>query len=64
MQSTTTKQTELIDLHERMRKEQNGCSNSELYAHYEHLLLSLRKIIESHGPTPEYYEWINSISST
>lgn len=47
MQATTTKQTELIELHKRMRQEQEECSNSGLLAHYEHLLLSLRKIIES-----------------
>jgi hypothetical protein len=64
MQATLTKQTELIDLHKRMKGEQETCENSGLYAHYEYLLFSLRKIIESHGPTPEYYEWTNSISST
>jgi hypothetical protein len=64
MQATTTKQTELIELHKRMKGDQEACEEAGLRAHYEHLLLSLRKVIESHGPTPEYYKWINSASST
>ena len=64
MQAMPTKQTELIDLHKRLKGEQEACENSGLYAHYEHILFSLRKIIESFGPTPEYHEWTSSISST
>lgn len=45
MQTGTTKQTELIDIHKRMRKEQEFCEQAGLRAHYEHLLLALRKSI-------------------
>lgn len=31
--------------------------------HYEHLLLSLNKLIEEQGPTKEYNEWVTSASS-
>jgi hypothetical protein len=61
MQATTTKQTELIDFHKRMKKEQESCEHVGLHAHFEHILFALRKIIESYGPTSDYEEWLNSI---
>jgi hypothetical protein len=64
MQITTKKQMETIDLHKRMKSEQLACEHTGLHAHYDHLLFSLTKIIESYGPSPEYYEWLNSASST
>jgi len=60
MQATITKQTELIILHDEMRREQEVCGHAGLRSHYDHLLLSLRKIIEFHGPTTEYEAWISS----
>jgi hypothetical protein len=61
---TVTRQTELIALYTQMRSESLSCNQGRLRAHYDHLLLALGKIIESYGPTPEYYEWFNSTSPT
>lgn len=64
MEATITKQTGFINLHSTIETAKEVCEHPELRAHFEHILFGLTKIIESHGPTPEYYKWFNSTSST
>jgi len=47
-------QPELIDLYSSMELEKEQCSHPPLWAHYDHILLGLQKLIESHGPCPEF----------
>jgi len=60
----TTTQADLIDFHKQMSRDRELCEWAELRAHYEHILLGLRKLIESHGPTSEYLEWTTSAHSS
>jgi len=54
----SSRQSDLINFYRLLRRESQSCENSGLSTHYEHVLLGLEKIIESLGPTPEYYEWL------
>lgn len=54
-------QRELISLYTRAERARGA--GAELDGHLDHLQLSLRRMIEAHGPTEEYYAWLNSISS-
>ena len=51
-------QVSAIGFYKQIQRELELCSHPELNAHYQHILLSLRRIIESFGPSPEYYEWL------
>ena len=51
-------QSDVITFHTLLLKEAEDCEDTGLQAHYEHALLSLQKIIESFGPTPEYNSWL------
>jgi hypothetical protein len=55
-------QIELIQLHGQIQDEAQACDSPLLSAHYDHMLLALRALIESHGPTMEYYEWLVQFS--
>ena len=57
-------QVELIELYRRVEWEGRHPGYGVIEAHCEHILLGLRKLIESRGPTSEYYEWLNSVSPT
>lgn len=50
-------QSDLITFHAMLQRGAEECENAAMQAHYEHALLSLKKIIESFGPTPEYESW-------
>lgn len=56
-------QTELIRLHDQFVSEM-ATADTYLRGHYQHLLLSLGRLIESHGPTREYTEWFSSTAPT
>lgn len=56
-------QSELIRLHQQFATDAAEADDYRR-GHYEHLLVSLNRLIESHGPTPEYQEWTNSTSPT
>jgi hypothetical protein len=51
-----------ISFYEQIQNALDNCERPELIAHYQHVLLGLRKIIESFGPTPQYYEWLGQFS--
>ena len=51
----TMSQTDLIRLHQQFSADAVE-SQLELRDSYDHLLLSLRRLIESHGPTQEYQD--------
>jgi len=51
-----------ISFYEQIQNALDNCEHPELIAHYQHVLLGLRKIIESFGPTPQYYEWLGQFS--
>lgn len=57
MQSALS-QSDLIGFHTALKREGEVCEDAGLQAHYQHTLLSLEKLIESFGPTPEYGEWL------
>jgi hypothetical protein len=56
-------QAELIRLHQQFTADAVE-SPSDLRDSYEHLLLSLRRIIESHGPMGAYHEWVSQDESS
>jgi hypothetical protein len=62
MQTLLT-QAELISIYDRLASEDLGIP-TPLYSHREHLLLALKRWIESFGPTTEYDKWFNSISTS
>ena len=64
MQPPLICQTELIEIHKKIKAEQDSSDQSDIVVACEHIVLGLRKPIERQGPTPEYREWINSASST
>ncbi len=51
-------QRDFIALHKVLKKQSAQCVGRVRQAHFEHVLLGLQKIIESFGPTPEYYAWL------
>ncbi len=55
-------QPDLINFHNLFESEARSCDSLQLSAHYAHLLLALQALIESHGPTPEYQEWLGQLS--
>jgi hypothetical protein len=55
-------QPDLINFHNLFQSEARSCDSPRLSAHYAHLLLALQTLIESHGPTPEYCEWLIQFS--
>jgi hypothetical protein len=61
MQESVT-QIGMISFYKQIRNEVGNCEHPELIAHYQHILLGLQRIIESFGPTPEYYEWLGQFS--
>ncbi len=52
-------QDELIRLHQQFKADAAD-ADLQLRDSYEHLLLALRRIIESHGPMGAYHEWVVS----
>lgn len=50
-------QPDLINFYNLFQSEERTCDSPQQSAHYAHILLALRALIESHGPTPEYCEW-------
>ena len=50
-------QIELISPHEKLSNELTDSDIFLLRGHLEHLLLALRRVVESYGPTPEYQLW-------
>lgn len=56
------RQLKLITLYSALSRE---AKDADIYlkGHYEHLLLSLKRLIESYGPSPDYERWVNSISA-
>jgi len=56
------KQDRLIALHEELTAEMEK-SNGLVRGHYEHLLLALKRVIESYGPSDSYRQWISSTSA-
>jgi len=62
-EGTKMTQTEMIELHKQFTDGMATADNSNR-GHYEHVLLSLGKLIESHGPTREYAAWSSSTSPT
>lgn len=55
-------QPELIRLHQQFTADAAG-AKLQLRDSYEHLLLSLRRIIESHGPTRAHHDWVSQDES-
>jgi len=55
-------QLELINFHGLIQNEAQACDSPRLAAHYDHILLALQALIESHGPTAEYYSWLVQLS--
>jgi len=55
-------QISTIGFYKQIQYELELCPQPELNAHYQHILLSLQRIIESFGPSPEYYEWLVQFS--
>ncbi len=55
-------QLDLINFHNLFQSEAKSCDSPRLSAHYAHLLLALQALIESHGPTPDYDEWLVQFS--
>ena len=51
-------QRDMIQFHALLHSESQTCNHARLSAHYAHILLGLQALIESYGPTPEYYEWL------
>lgn len=49
-------QEELIEIHTKLAADV-GKADDYRRGHYDHLLLSLKVVIEMHGPTPAYYAW-------
>ena len=56
-------QRELIHLHRQLSADAAEADDYRR-GHYEHLLLSLGKVIESHGPTDDYCDRVSSASPT
>ncbi len=54
-------QRELISLYGRAERARGA--GAEIDGHLDHLQLSLRRMIEAHGPTEDYHTWLSSISS-
>jgi hypothetical protein len=57
------RQLKLITLYSALSREAKD-ADVFLKGHYEHLLLSLKRLIESYGPSPDYERWVNSISAS
>jgi hypothetical protein len=55
---TPLTQRDAIVFYRQLRRESQSASYSGLRAHYEQALSALHGIIESFGPTPEYYDWL------
>lgn len=55
-------QTELIQLHGRFAADA-GTADEYRRGHYEHLLASLARLIEFHGPTAEYHGFARAAES-
>ena len=56
------RQFKLITLYGALAREM-GDADVSRQGHYGQVLLSLRQLIESFGPSPDYKQWVNSISS-
>jgi hypothetical protein len=56
------RQLKLMTLYNALARE---AKDADIYlkGHYEHLLLSLKRLIESYGQSPDYKRWVNSISA-
>ena len=56
-------QAELIGFHRRLSADMIGRThpkaNDYVRGHYEHLLMSLQRLIEMHGPTEELFAWMD-----
>lgn len=51
-------QEDLIVIHQQLKQDSESCDCIELRAHYEHILMGLERLIESHGPTELYQHWL------
>jgi hypothetical protein len=58
-------QRELIQIYNRIKvQSKDRYSHPILEGHYAHVLFGLHRLIESYGPSPQYYEWLKLIAST
>jgi hypothetical protein len=62
MEPKRMSQTELIHVYERIKAEKDSCEYMMLRASHEHTLLGLRRLIEAHGPSKEYEEWLTCLN--
>ena len=53
------RQFKLITLHRALSQEMEEAGTS-VQGHYENLLGSLKRLIESYGPSADYEQWVNS----
>jgi len=56
------RQFKLITLYGALSREMEDAGISR-QGHYEQVLFSLRQLIESFGPSSDYEQWVNSIST-
>ncbi|HUJ30356.1 MAG TPA: hypothetical protein VLY23_03700 [Candidatus Acidoferrum sp.] len=54
--TTNVTQRDLINFYRRVQNESMACNSPRLSAHYAHVLVALRALVESFGPTAEYCE--------
>ena len=57
------RQLKLITLHSALSREAKD-ADIFLKGHYKRLLLSLKRLMESYGPSPDYERWVDSISAS
>lgn len=54
------RQFKLITLYRALSQEMDD-TGAPVKDHYENLLVSLKRLIESYGPSADYEQWVNSI---
>ncbi|HUA37458.1 MAG TPA: hypothetical protein VMA35_03540 [Candidatus Sulfopaludibacter sp.] len=54
-------QFKLITLYGALSREKED-ADASVKGHYEQVLLSLKRLIESLGPSADYEQWVNSLS--
>jgi hypothetical protein len=51
-------QADLIAMHLQLAAERGLCERPDLCAHIDYALMGLQRLIESHGPTDLYRQWL------